>query len=274
MTCNTTHLANLAFAIALLASPFAASAQNASAVEAAAVPIFTDELAANGMRPAATAAAETFILDDGQITGAYGVFKIPTYDYTLDGVWLNRFTVGHGVTLKHITIFWPPEVVNVDPTWNVGLVAYYDADMDGNPRNAVRLGSDTVVTVGALSQWKTYAVNFTVPAAGDVYVGFVDLWAQVPGGWPLPLKYIASISDNNPQCRSYALHQATTDFFADFDNLDNNDVMQILTQVDDSTAPTNLMIRADGDPLGGDAIFKHGFDNLSPCVVASARTAE
>lgn len=218
-------------------------------------------------RPDAVLATREFKLDDGSLESAFGVFRIPTYDATLGGVWLNRFAVGHATKIHEISIFWPPSVTNLEPGWQGMLVAYYDADMDGDPSNAVRLGSDEFFTIAGLSQWQSWAVDFTVPGPGDLYIGFVDLWARVPGGLPLPLIYAAATDTDNPRCQSYMIYQMSDQVLVNYDDLGANAIIDIVHSPSDN-ALANLMIRAKGDPLpGDDRVFTHGFDNLILCSI-------
>lgn len=219
-------------------------------------------------QPGERAAALEFVYDDGSIDSAYGVFRIPQYDRSLGGLFLNRFPVGHPLQVDSISILWPPPVANVAPGLPVMLVAYYDADTDGNPANAVRLGSDVEVTVGASGQWATYPVDFQLPAAGDLYVGFVSLWARVPDGLPLPLQYPGSADRDTPHCQSYMAYPDNPLVLVNYDNIGANAVIEIVhsretMEVDD------LMIRATGQALPGDDLFMNGFDNLIACTIAN-----
>ncbi|MCK9488379.1 MAG: hypothetical protein M0Q42_03065 [Xanthomonadales bacterium] len=208
-----------------------------------------------------------FIYDDGSIESAHGVFRIPQYDRSVAGVYLNRFPVGHPLKVDSISIFWPPPVANVAPGLELMLVAYYDADIDGNPANAVRLGSDVHVTVGAQGEWSTYPVDFDVPAAGDLYVGFVNLWARVPNGVALPLQYPGSADSDNPHCQSYMAYQSNPLMLVDYDDIGANAVIEVLHDPD-TMGVEDFMIRATGQALPGDDLFTNGFDNLIACTIS------
>lgn len=264
-----TDLVLLVLAATLLWLPLAwGGVQGPAAAGVESAPIFASDLPA-GARPEPPAVPEgtmQFVHDDGSIDSAYGVFRIPTYDRTLAGLWLNRFTVGHGVQIDSISIFWPPAAANIEPGYQLLLVAYYDADMDGDPSNAVRLGTDKLVTISALSQWQTWPVDFTVPGNGDLYVGFVDMWARVQGGLPPPLKYAASADEDDPKCRSYMIHQVVDTTLVDYEDINGNAVIDIVHSASTGQLD-NLMIRASGTPLAGDQVFTHGFDDVIPCTV-------
>lgn len=204
-----------------------------------------------------------FVTDDGSMEGLTIVYNVPDQDHTVAAVWLNRFAVSQPVTVDSISIFWSDAggiVLGMEPL----LVAYYDADADGDPSNAQRLGSDVVVSIDQLNQFQTYPVTFTVPGAGDIYVGFVDIWARVPDGIP-GLIYAAARDMTIPYCRSYVAWNHNGGSLVNIDNLGANPNVDVLTLA----VAGNLMIRATA--LGGlaDPIHVDGFDHLEVCTPAA-----
>lgn len=210
-----------------------------------------------------------FKLDDGTVETAYGVISDPDRDRSYAAVYLNRFTVKHPVHLDTVSIYWPFEGANVPAGLEMMVVAYYDADGDGNPSNAVRLGADVIGTTGAPHSWKTYDVDFDIPGAGDFYVGFVNLWARIPDGVPLPLQYPGSVDRTIPRCRSYMIWTTPAPDLVNYDDLGANTIIMVLQK--DGQAE-NLMIRATADSYSGTAldlpglIFEDRFEG-QPCVI-------
>ncbi len=118
--------------------------------------------------------------DDGSYETAYG------YNHTQQqypAVFINRFTVppgSEGLVIDSIAVAWPdPGTANGDLVGKqVNLVAYYDANGEGDVWGAVRLGGDHVVEIGATGVFERYPVNFTVPGEGDVFIGYSDVFAS------------------------------------------------------------------------------------------------
>ena len=131
---------NLWFGAAIVAvsAAFAAQAQQGGD----AIPVWTPDDTGPGEAVARAPGDLDFILDDGSIESAHGVFRVPQYDRNIAALYMNRFPMGAPVTIDRVDIYWPPPVTNVAAGLDVLLVAYYDADGDGDPRNATRLGSD------------------------------------------------------------------------------------------------------------------------------------
>lgn len=185
-----------------------------------------------------------FQLDDGSYEGRVGFGSVDNNTESA-AVWINRFTVAGATTIDSISILWPVQpqptdtVVGLQPN----LVAYYDADGDGDPGNAVRLGTDTLVTIAGLDAFETYPTNFEVPGAGDVYIGFVDQWAA--DGTFSPLLRPAAIDRTASQGRSYLSAGSTQP--TDVDTLANNDTTGT---VDSLGSPGNWLIRATGSGSG------------------------
>jgi len=187
-------------------------------------------------------------LDDGSAessvgTGA-GSFNPPTPFTEQAAVWINRFHASDALTIHSISVFWPePSMAGGDLLGlQANLVVYYDVDGDGDPRNAVRVGTDALVTVTATGDFVAYPTTFSVPAAGDVYIGFVDQWA-LAGGFS-PRLYPAAVDESSPQSMSYYSSVDTPP--VDIANLANNTYTDFFNDA-------NLMIRATVTGGGGGA---------------------
>ena len=77
-------------------------------------------------------------------------------------IWLNRFAPPAGTgafTIDSVSILWPQNTGGSLVGKDINLVAYYDADADGDPSNAVRLGADDILTIDSLDTFIDYAVN-------------------------------------------------------------------------------------------------------------------
>ncbi|HEX5123586.1 MAG TPA: hypothetical protein VFV97_10085, partial [Rhodanobacteraceae bacterium] len=146
--------------------------------------------------------ALAFSLDDGTYEDTIGLNDQASTEYA--ALWLNRFTPPTGTgafTIDSISILWPDNTSGSLVGKQVNLVAYYDADGDGDPSNAVRLGGDTFVTVPELDAFDQYTVNFAVPGDGDIYVGFENTYAL---GGSTPILFPAAIDeDSGSQNRSW-----------------------------------------------------------------------
>lgn len=180
-----------------------------------------------------------YALDDGSAESALGTgaggFNPPVAFTEQAAVWINRFHASDALTIHSISVFWPePSMAGGDLLGlQANLVVYYDADGDGDPTNAVRVGADAFVTVTETGNFVSYPTVFDVPAAGDVYIGFVDQWA-LAGGFS-PRLYPAAIDEASPQSKSYFSSVDTPP--VDIVNLGNN-------TNNDFFNDANLMIRA------------------------------
>lgn len=127
--------------------------------------------------PWATDGGFQYLLDDGLYEASLGLRSEDGKNEAV--LWLNRFAVLEAQTINSILVIFPRQMQQGGTIVGkaINLVAYYDADADGNPGNAVRLGGDHPVTVGAEDRLETYPTSFAVPGAGDVYVGFYEQWA-------------------------------------------------------------------------------------------------
>ena len=189
--------------------------------------------------------ALAFSLDDGTYEDTIGLNDQSSTEYA--ALWLNRFTPPAGTgafTIDSISILWPDNTDGSLVGKEVNLVAYYDADGDGDPSNAVRLGADTLVTVPELDAFDSYTVNFAVPGDGDVYVGFENTYAL---GGSTPILFPAAIDeDSGSQGRSWVAGMSSGD--PDPDNLANND---LFGTIDSFGLAGNWLIRATGIAGGG-----------------------
>ncbi len=195
--------------------------------------------------PRAADGALTFAFDDGTYEDTIGLNDQSSTEYA--AIWLDRFTPPSGTgafTIDSISILWPDNPNGSLVGKTVNLVAYYDADGDGDPSNAVRLGADDFVTVADLDAFDQYTVNFAVPGDGDIYVGFENTYAL---GGTSPILYPAAIDeDSGTQDRSWVAGMSSGD--PDPDNLANND---LIGTIDSFGLPGNWLIRATGIAGGG-----------------------
>ncbi|HEX5123376.1 MAG TPA: hypothetical protein VFV97_09010, partial [Rhodanobacteraceae bacterium] len=111
--------------------------------------------------------------DDGTAETALGAGTSGPPATEQGAVYLNRFSANDALVIHEISVYWP--VGDGDLTGLMAnLVVYYDADGDGDPTNAVRVGTDMLVPISVTGNFQTYQTDFSIPGGGDVYVGFVD----------------------------------------------------------------------------------------------------
>jgi hypothetical protein len=196
----------------------------------------------------------SFALDDGTIEAAYGLgTPPPPIPHEVGAVFLNRFSASEALTIDSVSIYWPGQTLAQGDLTGLtaNLVAYYDADADGDPTNAVRIGGDHLVTIEQTDAFQSYPTSFGVPGAGDVYIGFVDQWAVTPGPPPLPArKYPAAIDTTSPQQLSYVSAPASGQT-VDWNNLANNAQTGTIDSISGGNPAGNLMVRATASPGGG-----------------------
>jgi hypothetical protein len=190
--------------------------------------------------PAAVDGSIAFQVDDGSYEDTISLNNAQNGgNQTSGAVWINRFAVDAPVTVDSISIEWP-STGGLSPGMQPILVAYYDADADGDPGNALRLGSDAVVTIDTFDSFQTYPVNFVVPGAGDVYLGFVDAWGLVSGGYE-GLVYAAALDETTSQGASYVAGSSQNSIITDIDDLADND---LVGQIESFGLSGNWLIRA------------------------------
>lgn len=187
--------------------------------------------------PIGPAGDQTFVLDDGSYEAHIGLNDGSSESAA---IWLNRFTVTGALTIDSVSIMWPLNENGTVVGLQANIVAYYDADGDGNPANAVRLGTDNLVTIASIDAFENYTTNFSVPGAGDVYIGFVDQWAM--GGFT-PLLFPAAEDQGTDQGKSYVSANSTGD--PDLANLGNNDLTGVIGDLGAGLGG-NWLIRATG----------------------------
>jgi hypothetical protein len=182
-----------------------------------------------------------FQLDDGSAEDSIGFGTAGPPATESGAVWINRFNATAALTVDSISIFWgDTTLAGGDLTGlQANLVVYYDADADGDASNAVRLGTDDLVTITTTGDFQTYTTNFSVPGAGDVYIGFVDQWALA--GSFSPRLFPAAIDETASQGMSHLSAAGTPP--TDIVNLGNNDNNGV---IDDFGLPGNWLIRATG----------------------------
>ena len=154
-------------------------------------------------------------------------------------VYLNRFSASDALVIHEISVYWP--VGDGDLTGlQANLVVYYDADGDGDPTNAVRVGTDMLVPVAITGNFQTYQTDFSIPGGGDVYVGFVDQWA-IAGGFT-PRLFPAALDEDASAGMSYISFASTPP--VDTVNLGNNTQTGTILDVEQGSLDGNFMIRA------------------------------
>lgn len=201
----------------------------------------------------AKAGTINFQLDDGSLDGTVGLNTDGQFEYA--SIYLNRFAIDEPLTIDSISIYWlESSLLGL----RLNLVAYYDADGDGDPSNAVRLGGNTFATIDTVGQFETYPVNFVVPGPGDVYFGFVDDWAF--GGYS-PVQFPGSIDGTDDQHSSFIAFNPTTTP-TNVDTLGANSQLGVIDDVSNGLFQGNWMIRGTATPLP-DCIFAGGFDNTA-----------
>ncbi|HEY0180026.1 MAG TPA: hypothetical protein VGC30_10400 [Dokdonella sp.] len=224
-------------------------------------------LAAHGAgisRPAASTpwapqGSLVYQLDDGSAETALGAGTgsvYPPAPFTESAaVYINRFSASDALTIHSISVFWPEiDMAGGDLAGlQANLVVYYDADADGDPSNAVRVGTDKLVPISTTGDFQTYATDFEIPAAGDVYIGFVDQWS-LAGGFT-PRLYPAALDTTQPLEMSYLSSADTPP--VDIDHLGNNAHNGTIGEIEQGALDGNWMVRAavtgggNGGPCSG-----------------------
>ncbi len=105
----------------------------------------------------------------------------------------------------------------------------------------------TLVTIAATGDFQTYPTDFSIPAAGDVYIGFVDQWALA--GTFTPRLFPASLDESASQGMSYLSSVSTPP--VDIVDLGNNDINGTISDVEQGTLDGNWLIRASATGGGG-----------------------
>ncbi len=211
--------------------------------------------------PAAPWASHVFALDDGSYEDSIGMGTDTPTATQAGAVWLNRFHVAEAVTVDSISILWPTQAAGTLVGLQANLVVYHDADADGDPGNALRIGSDQLVTIAAVGAFQTYPTSFAVAGAGDLYIGFVDQWA-LAGGYK-PRLFPAALDQSSDQGMSWLAAASTPP--TDIVDLGANDLLGTSAQFG---VPGNWLIRATATSGVSDVIFRDGFETPDAGVAA------
>jgi hypothetical protein len=164
-----------------------------------------------------------FQADDGSYEDVIGLNNGQSGgNESFGAVWVNQFSATAALTIDSISIEWP-STAGVTVGMQPNLLVYYDAGSTGDVTQAVRLGTDTIVTIGSLDAFETYTTNFSVPGAGDVYIGFDDAWALVDGGFE-GLVSPAAIDESTSPGVAWVSGQSAAGVLTDLNNLANNDL--------------------------------------------------
>jgi hypothetical protein len=197
--------------------------------------------------PWAPAGSIQFTLDDGSAESAISLNDGSTQT---PSAYINRFSVTPGTgafTIDSISIFWPgTDLALGDLTGKqVNLLAYYDVDGDGDPSNAVRLGTDTLVTIDQVGAVQTYPTSFSVPGDGDIYIGFEDSFASSP------VFFSTAVDTDASQHSSYVAGNPSSATPPDLQNLGNNEALGVIDDITGGGVTGNWMVRATGSGGGG-----------------------
>ncbi len=188
----------------------------------------------------------TFQADDGTFETSVSLNNGTTQ---FPALFINRYQATGALTIDSIAIEWPDATTaGGDLTGeSINLVAYYDADGDGDPTNAVRLGTDTLITIGSLDAFETYPTNFSVPGAGDVYIGFEDAFAS---GGTSPILFDGALDEDGDPTVGY-ISGSSANMDPDLNNLANNDLTGTISDLTGGSLPGVWMVRATGTGGGG-----------------------
>ena len=177
--------------------------------------------------------------DDGSAETALGAGTQGPPATEQASVYLNRFSASDALVIHEISVYWP--VGDGDLTGlQANLVVYYDADGDGDPTNAVRVGADLLVPIDVTGNFQTYQTSFSIPGGGDVYVGFVDQWA-IAGGF-MPRLFPAALDEDASAGMSYISFASAPP--VDIVDLGNNTQTGTILDVEQGSLDGNFMIRA------------------------------
>jgi hypothetical protein len=190
---------------------------------------------------------QAFQLDDGTYENGIGFGNGATGSAA---IWLNRFTLAAGqfpLTINDVDIEWPnASTAGGDLTGlEVRVLVYYDADGDGNPANAVKVG-DTTATIAGTDSFETYTLSAPISGGGDIYVGYESAFSLGSTG---PEYFSSAIDqDSGSHHMSWVSGNSTGD--PDVDNLGNNGLTLVIDDAASSLAG-NWLIRANGTSASG-----------------------
>ena len=193
--------------------------------------------------------------DDGSADTALGAGTQGPPATEQAAVYLNRFSASDALVIHEVSVYWPVGDGDLSGL-QANLVVYYDADGDGDPTNAVRVGTDPLVPISITGNFETYQTDFSIPAGGDVYIGFVDQWA-IAGGFT-PRLFPAALDESASAGMSYISFASTPP--VDIVNLGNNTQTGTIFDVEQGSLDGNFMIRAaatgggQGGPCSGPVV--------------------
>ena len=164
-------------------------------------------------------------------------------------IWLNRFSPGAGnfpMNLVNVQILWPSPLAGASPVGKaVRVLVYLDQDADGNPSNAVLVGQSDV-SIGQLDSYQTYPMALNLPTAGDLYIGFIDTFAE---GGTTPEFHVAGLDTNTVIGRSWV--SANDVGSPNTTDLSANDYLDVLDVLTEGSIVGTWTIRANGTTTAG-----------------------
>lgn len=185
-----------------------------------------------------------FTLDDGSYEDNIG-WGDSQASVERSALWLNRFSATGALNIDSVSILWPSNSGGTLVGKQINIVAYYDANADGDPTDATRLGADHLNTVAGLNAFETYAANFSVPAAGDVYVGFFSTYADEGS---TPMLFPAAIDLDSISHASWMAANSAGDGNLD---LGANDLIGTIEDLSANAVSGTWLIRATATEGGG-----------------------
>jgi hypothetical protein len=211
--------------------------------------------------------------DDGSAETALGAGTQGPPATEQAAIYLNRFSASDALVIHEISVYWPVGDGDLSGL-TANLVVYYDADGDGDPTNAVRVGTDFLVPISVTGNFETYQTHFSIPAGGDVYIGFVDQWA-IAGGFT-PRLFPAALDESPSAGMSYISFASAPP--VDIVNLGNNTQTGTIFDVEQGSLDGNFMIRAaatgggQGGPCSGPIVNWLSATPASGSIVGGADT--
>jgi hypothetical protein len=183
--------------------------------------------------------ASTYMIDDGT---AEDSIQFSNGVQNLEALWFNQFDVILGQeTIASVSVAWGsplfPDNINGTP---VIIAIWSDPNGDGNPSDAVLLGSTSGTIVNAETDtFVTYPFSPPVtlpPGATSFFVG--DMTPMNNG----PVHYIQAIDENSVLFRQSWVAAMSDGSPVDINNVGSNDFLGI---IDDFGISGNWLIRAD-----------------------------
>jgi hypothetical protein len=180
-----------------------------------------------------------FALDSGAYDSMLGLAD--RYDVERAAIWLNRFVIPEDsttLTIDRIAAVLPqsPEFVGLQ----LNLLVYYDADGDGDPSNALRIGRDRYVTIDAIDRFVSWPVDFRVAGPGDVYLGYESAYARTGAS---QVRFPVAIDRGAVRHRHSWMGAKSDGVVPDLEQLGNNDLSGF---IEDFGVTGTWLIRATG----------------------------